>query len=522
VADTDLRPAPLSHENIPYQSARSPHVIAIAGITTILCVSFVLKIALATGPVGSDDMSYFRGAAELLRQGWIPELHHHLGRKLFIILAGIPAVLGGNIMYGAIANICYIELLDIAVVAFVYREFGATAAFVAAVIIGFNGPELLWSGTLLPDMMVALFMFTSAVALYYGLLPASMFRVRKLAFSGALAGVSYAVKEPGILLVPPALMCILLGGEVRVTKRLESCVVYIAAFIAVFVAEGLLQLWLSGDFFYREHALQAAHNSQIPPVPLAQFIRETYWTVASIATRYREALLLPAVAGVASWAVLILKRSPLSVFAVTGLFVGAYLTFGTTSFPELRPLPFQPRYLAPLFPLIAVCLASLFRQNGSSGRGARVTWAVGLSVYAMISIYSAVIEAGDLSRARYFKNAAAAVEFELARDPPVEIRVEPKVLEVLMQLLPRADYDKLKSIPSGKDLPAGLYITDPLPVSGAPDQAAIDLQQISSLPVVATFDLNPLWLSRYFPNFGSDIRHVPLTIAVVREKEAGR
>jgi hypothetical protein len=532
---TGIRAAAPGHEHVQRAHAQPPEIFALAGVAAVLCASLLLKIALATGSLGSDDVSYFRGASEILQQGWIPQVHHHLGRKVYILLAGIPAALGGKIMYGALVNIFYVGLLDLAVTAFVYREFGAMPALVAAIVTSLNGPELLWSGTLMPDMMVSLFMFLSTVALYYALQPTAEFPIRLLVASGALAGLSYAAKEPGILLLPPAAICILvLRAEGTVTRRVVWAAIYFSAFLCTFAAEGLLQLLLSGDFFYREHAMQTvANNSANPPVSLLEFARRVYWSLADIGTRYRDILLLPMIGGVISWIVVIFKRPHASVFAVTGLFVAGYLIFGSSSFPELRPLPFQPRYLAPLFPMMAVCLAAVLPRNGFPNRGAALACSIALLVFVAASLSGVLSEAGDLGRSRFFKNAAAALESELARDSDVPIMVDPNTLEVLINFMPQADYARLKPIPTTQDLPDGFYLVDLFPPDFRlsdmlPANATIrphdtpHLQEILNLPIAATFNLNPLLFSRYFPDFGSaTLNSDPLFVAVLRRKGSG-
>jgi len=76
-------------------------------------------------------------------------------------------------MYGVIANILYATLLNVVLVVFAFKQFGAVPALVAAAITSLNGVQLLWSGTMLPDTTLALPMFLSVMSLYYALLSSS-------------------------------------------------------------------------------------------------------------------------------------------------------------------------------------------------------------------------------------------------------------------------------------------------------------------------------------------------------------
>jgi hypothetical protein len=492
---------------------RHSYSFATVGVGIVLFVSPLLMLLFATGPVGSDDTDYLRGASEILHSGWVPELHHHLGRKVFILIAGIPAALTGYVMVGGLVNIACSTLLNVVVAIFAYRQFSFVPALVAAIVTGLNGVTLVWSGTLLPDTTLSLFMFLSVMTLYYAILPSSESRLGLLALAGALGALAYAIKEPAALLGPPGVASILLlQRHLRLPAQVLRSMVYAGAFASGLLVDSLLQLVLSGDFLYRTHAITEIHNQSVPAVPPGEFIREVYWSIATIIFQYPNTLLLPALAAIICWPVAACRRSPTSVFAITGLFVGGYLIFGTTSFPDLRPLPFEPRYLAPLFPLLGVSLAETLARNESPSRVISIGWSAASLVYVAASVIGAADEAGNLVRARYFKNVAAAVEEIFAQNPDAPVMAERNTLEVLTQFLPRAEAIKLKLIPSDDNLPPGYYLMDPL-VPGRHSE------QIKSLPIVATVNLDPLVMSRYFPDFGSEqFKFDTLTGAVVREK----
>jgi hypothetical protein len=490
--------------------------VVLCAIASVLCAALFLEIFLATGPIGSDDIAYFRGAVKILHEGWLPQVDTLVGRKLFILLVGVPAALGGHIIYGVMANIFYETILELAVVAFVFREFGAASALVAAVITGLNGITLLWSGTMMSDITVALPMFLSVAALYYALAPSAPHRSMLLLLSGAFAGLAYAIKEPGILLLPPAALSLFaLTDERSRWRRAAAGGFYLLGFASLLAAECLVQFWLSGDFFLRYHGLESMQPN--PAMSLFDFLRWDYWSLAAIAGKDRNLLLLPILAGLFSWIVVAWRRSSISAFGLTGIFTAGYLIFGSTSLSALHPMPFQTRYFAPLLPLVAVSMGALFANVGA-GMQRLVIW-IFLGAFACVSIVGAAGEAGNLGRARYFKNVAAALEGELARGHS-PIMIDPSTLEVLTQFMPQAAYTRLKPLPAESEpLPAGYYLVDPYQNSIIRLQRAPHFEEISRLPIVATVNLDPFVVGRYFPNFGADKLDLdPRFVAILRKK----
>ena len=88
----------------------------------LLLVAPVIRLALLTGPTGSDDLNYFHFSQQLARLEHFTQLHHHAGRLIFLLLVGVPAALMGSITSGAIVNVLILSLRDVLVVWFVRRE----------------------------------------------------------------------------------------------------------------------------------------------------------------------------------------------------------------------------------------------------------------------------------------------------------------------------------------------------------------------------------------------------------------
>ncbi len=492
--------------------------LVVVTIVSVVLGALLLTILLATGPIGSDDVEYFRGAGEILRNFWAPETDTLVGRKLFLLLSGIPAAVGGKMVYGVIADIAYTTMLNIVVARFTYRQFGAVAALSATVVASLNGTVLLWAGTMTPDVVLSLWMFLSTIALYYALLPGSKDPMRLIILSGALAGVSYGVKEPGILLLPPATLCLCLcRAEANLSRRALWVGGYLVAFGCVFVADGLLQLALADDFLRQIHALQGMQPK--PAVSPYEFIRLKYWDLAKMATSDRDTLLIPMLVSIVASISVLRARLPVAVFGTTSLFVAAYLLFGTTSLSALHPMPFEARYWVPVFPLAAVCLASVISRFRASGGAAQAAWLFFLTAFALVSITGAAGEAGNLGRARYFKNVANAIEFALALPGGPKVMVDASMLEVLCNFMAGADLARLELIPSRGDLPAGLYLVDPYQNSIVRLGQTPHFSEITKLPVILSVNRNPLIVARYFPDVkANEFEPDPAFTAILREK----
>ncbi|MEO8938477.1 MAG: hypothetical protein ABI277_05810 [Burkholderiaceae bacterium] len=194
---------------------------AFAELSTIclLLIAPVIRLALLTGPTGSDDLNYFHIGQQLSHFEHFTQLHHHAGRLIFLLLVGVPAALMGSITSGAVLNVLVLSLRDVFVVWFVRRETDMPCAAIAAAVVSLNAISLTYAGIMIPDPLMSLLMFASAVALYYGLSEGTVARGRLIAAAGALAALSYSAKDPGILITAPSMIFIALVRGQKLGRR---------------------------------------------------------------------------------------------------------------------------------------------------------------------------------------------------------------------------------------------------------------------------------------------------------------
>jgi hypothetical protein len=148
---------------------RRTYTFAEVSTICLLLIAPVIRLALLTGPAGSDDLNYFHFSQQLAHLEHFTVLHHHAGRLAFLLFIGVPAALFGSITSGCIVNVLVLSLRDLLVVWFVRRETNIPCAAIAAAIAALNAISIAYAGIMIPDPLLSLLMFASAVALYCGL-----------------------------------------------------------------------------------------------------------------------------------------------------------------------------------------------------------------------------------------------------------------------------------------------------------------------------------------------------------------
>ncbi len=404
-----------------------PRKYTFAELSTIclLLVAPVIRLGLLTGPAGSDDLNYFHFSQQLAHFEHFTQLHHHAGRLIFLLVVGVPAALMGSITSGAILNVLILSLRDVFVVWFVRRETDMRCAAIAAAIVSLNAISVTYAGLMIPDPLLSLLMFASAVTLYIGLEEGRKSRGRLVALAGALAALSYSAKDAGILITAPSMLFIVLVRGIALRERVRLAVLYVVGLVTLAALESLTYWFISGDFLYRTHAISKVHNATIVESPdLAAFIHAIYWNLRLV-TAFEVASTQVLIASGIVFVAAIASRSRLLFFSAAGLFIGLYLIFGSSSFTRYMALPVQDRYFEPLVAFLAVSAAALvyrFRQTGPS----TFRWATA-AVAAMIvtAIPSITANAGDVAFSGVGRNAGVALRALHVARPDLPIVVSP-------------------------------------------------------------------------------------------------
>lgn len=436
-------------------------------ICAMLLLSLLIRTALLTGPVGSDDLNYFRFAQQLLQWEHFSELNHHGGRLVFLALIGLPAAIFDSIYAGVAANIALLSVRDILIVWYVRKRLDTVAAISAAGVLGFNAVSSAYAGLMLPDGLLSLCMFFAAALAFESVRAVGRKRLLCLVTGGLLAGASYSVKDTGMLIVPCAAAWILVADsrwKTQLPRALGEACVFVAGFAAFALAEMAVYYLLSGDPLYRIHALALTHvtGDLVESKSLYDFVRHVYWNALAVTEGDAASLQVLAIAALV-WPISILKRAPLAFFSATGMFLAVYLIAGSTSFTHLISLPVQDRYFEVLVPFLAVATASLAHLYGQF-RSHRQNPAIGVGlalIVALTSLPAIVAHPGDVTFSALGKNAAIAIQAVRSAHPESEIYVSPKLHRVVAPFLPRDVHADIDVIADAGPLLPGFYLLHP-------------------------------------------------------------
>lgn len=473
-----------------------PRKYTFAELSTIslLLVAPVIRLALLTGPTGSDDLNYFHFSQQLAHFEHFTQLHHHAGRLIFLIVVGVPAALMGSITSGAIVNVLLLSVRDLFVVWFVRRETDMPCAAIAAAIVSLNAISITYAGIMIPDPLLSLLMFASAVALYDALSEGTIARGRLVACAGALAALSYSAKDPGILMTAPSMIYIVLARGFALRERVRFGVLYVVGLVAVAALESLAYYVISGDFLYRSHALSKIHNATIVEAPdLVAFLHSIYWNLRLV-TAFEVASTQVLIASGFVFVLALLTRSRLAYFSATGLFVGAYLIFGSSSFTRFMPLPVQDRYFEPLVAFLAVSAAALAHRFGTGpGRWSIKAATVAVTVMLVASIPSVTANAGDVAFSGVGRNAGIAIRALHASRPDMPIFVSPMLHRMIESFVSPTQFANLQTM-QGDRLGRGFYLAHPWE---ADTPSVPSLAAMKALPVYLVVDEDQRILGRY-------------------------
>ncbi|MBK8014194.1 MAG: glycosyltransferase family 39 protein [Deltaproteobacteria bacterium] len=461
----------------------------------MLTTGFFLRLVFFNGALGSDDRRYVLFAEQIVRLQPFETLDHAASRLLFLVLIGIPYVVGGHISHAALANVFYSLILDVTVTVFAARTFGRAAGLVAAILMAFGGLHMVFASTVLPDTLNTLFLFIAAVLVYRAIYQQPARRWLVIGGAGLTAGLAYSCKDPGILFLPPAIAALVLLQRTPLRTRLIETGLLIGAFAAYMALEGVIYLLYTGDFFYRSTAVSQVHNAGIETLGLADFLRED-WRHIEFAWSQRGLLGIPVFWGVAVMIATPLRDRRLVYFAATGLLLVSYLMLGSSSATRLLPLPVQPRYFLPATPFVAVCTAVLFESfRWSRSTGMRVLLPLATLVFALsMALPPAAKLSGRMHNTGTMKQVALVAE--LLIDSGRDIYVDETIYREALHFL-HAKHAHLKRIPVAGPLPEGYLIVYPEPRHRVPDLSDERLSKIARLPVAMHVSLDTRSVQRF-------------------------
>ena len=456
---------------------------------SLLIGGLALRLIFFAGPIGSDDSNYYMYSEQLLNGRLEGSAHHHASRMLFMLLLGIPTVLSHSLYTGCMLSIAVSIAGGLLVYAFMRRHASMNAALVAFGMVMLSGTSILYASVFVPDNLTAVLMPGAAMAIFHAI-ETPRRRGVWLIGAGVLTGLAYSSKDTALLMLPPLVLWILIGmRDVGLLRRLQAAALYGLAMLAVYLAESAAYWWVADDFFYRSHALTQVHNRTIEASTGAlEFAKAGYWALLTLLVDWARNGPMLVLGALGALGVLLWNR-PLAGFVLTGLFVTLYLIVGSSSLTRLVHLPIQDRYLLPCIPFAAIALGLALDAVGRRWPGRfDITGAATIPLLIALlatGVKSAAAEAGSITFADYYRNAADAIRILSANGRP--IHVDSVLHHHLRHMLPPELHRQLVVFDEMPSLAPGYYMIVPmlLPESHASKETQMQLERMSpALPAL--------------------------------------
>ncbi len=440
-------------------TSEQPNCLLPVFIALVLITGLFLRIVFMTGPYGGDDTRYFDFAHKFLNFSPFDNVDHAAGRILFLMLIGWPIKLFGHAVFGALVNIAYATLTDVIVVLFCLKNFGKHATLWASLLLVFNPISIIFSGLVLPDTTMTLFLLLAVMATFKALKIESQFsRYIWFALSGFLTGLAYMCKETAILILP--IICLTLffaPAEKNTKERFVGPIIFVALFVLVYVLDGLLFVYYTGDFFYKIHATSSVHNVHHQALPLFEFLLKGANGFMQF-LEYKRLIFIPIIIGIPTMALSIVCVPKYRIFAAVGIFIPFYLFFGTSSLSKLYNLPMDPRYLGPHIPYAAICFAALVQKMRISNFIIfKLLVPVTMGIFLVYVGWKPIRDyAGIKFRAYVFKSYRAALESLPQDGKPVYVGSKGHKKRLKYFVTPE-QWERTRATPKG-ELPSGYYL----------------------------------------------------------------
>jgi hypothetical protein len=317
-------------------------------LTALVLLGVGYRLALLDGPSGGDDVRYLGFAAQLFALERVEVLDHAAGRLLLLATIGAPLRLFGHAYFVSLTMAALATTTDVLATRFVLRSAGPRAAILAAAMLAACPLGAFYGTRILPDTPLATWTLLATLAFVEG---------RSRLVVALLVGAAYLTKDPGVLLLPPLGLAVLLGpGAPR--RKAHALAMLALGFAAALGVEALAAWAFTGDPAFRMHATAAAHNAQIGAMDLGTFVAACGDNLSELVEGARFTL-LPVFLGVPAFVLLALRGGPHAAIGLVGGFFVAFLLFGTSSLTKLVALPFHVRYFQPVAPLAAIAIALL-------------------------------------------------------------------------------------------------------------------------------------------------------------------
>ncbi len=433
---SDLSCAPETAPNAPLVT--SPRMV----LAAMLAAVAIFDCVFYTGYYACDDALYFRTATSLLETGRITDVSD-VG-SLRLVMVGwcwlVARFVSTNVHVMATSFVLFHLALMVLSYRLASRYYELRTGLVAAWLVG-TVPLILHHATQIhTDTPLACFMLLAVLLMIEAYAARGPWWTGlRLAGAGLAVGLAYSVKESGLILLPWCFAYWLIreiqffraassnadepsaSKSMRVTAALSRGSMFLAGFALVFVGESVLIRVLSESDSHRlswtatasaagAEAKYLIDGGASPLGRLRGFLRQLDFLHFPLSLRVILA------ASLLTYPLLRLRRWAVPL---AGLWIFAYLTWGSVSLNRYLPPSMHPRYFIPALPFLVitasavlVCLFDAARRIRFAPRLVRTGGGLALAsliMVPMLNLDAADRIAGRGSRASFVSSAAEAI-----------------------------------------------------------------------------------------------------------------
>jgi hypothetical protein len=428
----------------------------------VVLLSFLLRLIFFNGVIASDDVSYYSYAQALIDSNGLGDPNHQASRLILLALVALPAAFIGDIGVAGLINLLISTSVVWIIVIFCQRQIGLYGAIAAGLLFGLHVPDVVHAGVLLPEQLLTLLMLAATFSLFRAGEHDDLLKQRAFVlFSGVLTALAYSAKEPGILLgIPSGLYLALNRHFGSIISRSILLGLFGAGFFLITAIDAGILYLITDDILFKQHGTQLAHNFGYTEFTWFQIAQEAWWKVqAVILSPFTVGL--PLALGLVGQLAILKNRANLIPVALSGLFISAYLLFGSSSFEFYIPLAYQERYLIPAMAYAAVCFGYLVQKMLDArplGHMARIPLALLAIVALVTTVTHSSMQSGRIFYTELVRNAEAAIR--TAPNAELPIFGSRWAIEVVSTVLDDDLRGRLRVIGDveGPDIPAGYHL----------------------------------------------------------------
>ncbi len=336
----------------------------VTAVGALVLGSILVDLLFFTGYFASDDRTYYFTALDILETGRVEDFGLG-GMRLTIVGWNMLMILllGANVQLVAASYVVFHQLTVLCTFLLGRRLLDARAGLLAAYLTAAFPVIVMYTSMILPDVMLGLFCLLSLLAY----LRSRELRIEQpgrawlLFFAcGSFVGLGYMTKETALVLLPFFFLAWLTSIRPRaIARSIVHGSAFAIGFFVIFFAEYGALSYLSGRSFWRMSwtvdtpADIAARSQRYGFEPLERLewverqLSDDVWPDPMKATAIAALLIFPL------W--------PRRCFSVPlmGLWLFAFLTFGSMSLTQYVPPSIQARYYIPVVPIGTALTGSL-------------------------------------------------------------------------------------------------------------------------------------------------------------------